>query len=59
MKTAGVLAVSMSASGFAMATIAQGKSPDESALRTGASESLDQPLSDDLDDIVEFNEEEE
>jgi hypothetical protein len=59
MKTAGVLAVSMSASGFAMATIAQGKSPDESALRSGAMDNLNQPLSDDLDDIVEFNDEEE
>jgi hypothetical protein len=59
MKTAGVLAVSMSASGFAMATIARGKVPDESALRAEADQDLNQPLSDDLDDIVDVNDEEE
>ncbi|MEQ1695308.1 MAG: hypothetical protein ABL901_05635 [Hyphomicrobiaceae bacterium] len=57
MKTTGVLAVSASATGFAMATIAQAKAPDESALRAG--DLLNQPLSDDLDDAVGFNDEEE
>ncbi len=57
MKTTGVLAVSMSASGFAMATIAQGKSPDESALRTSGS--LQPTLSDELDELVDAAAEEE
>ncbi len=57
MKTIGVRVVSASASGFAMAAIAQAKSPDESALRSSGS--LEQPLSDDLDDHVDNSSEEE
>ena len=57
MKTVGVRVVSASASGFAMAAIAQAKSPEESALHSGANSN--QPLADDIDDDVEVNDEEE
>ena len=40
-----------------MAAIAQAKSPEESALHSGANSN--QPLADDIDDDVEVNDEEE
>ena len=61
MKTVGVLAVSASASGFALAAIAKSKTPDESALRTThkATATL-RPADEDLDgDMDDANEEEE
>jgi len=36
MKSIGILAVSASASGFALAAIAKGNTPDESVLRTAS-----------------------